>query len=660
MLDICETIEKMQDFLLNEPSEDFSLLDHSIHIVKYNGLDEHDLKEIAKVANSLDHSGKLALIRLAYLCRKQVENTVAMVVDFIRKPCMIDKYRDILALAESDFVKSCRKELVDILSVAIGSIAKQKAIGDSSDIDSCLDYALDAIFSELEKLKFEVYENSGLPVGNIGTTATSVQVSNSLAECLIRLEQSKDGIYICYISNPGTLDGWFGFFVKSNGNLFSYNERIDEAYIGQHGNMRNGRYAEYSKAYDLFPYELCEFSEETDYKGYSTEVKIGENRNLFEGDNLKLAIRTILTMMLLVQKHCGKKIKGKPVIVNSLLEKNITSIENGKSDSKALVVWKGSSIVKATSSFAIPHFNDAKFVRGEYDKEFNHASGGRLETGVFTGINQDIVDAYGDDFHINHDKILASDSSRRLIGCGECEQEFVGSPERLRLQAYYEARKQLAKHIWIKLKKEFDEFGGREGLQNWFKDRLIERKDLVLNYCIDAFLKKGRKEGDVEFGKEEKQPGASSLRFAAVQQPFEISIVNKPCFLNISLSEYKYGVYTCAVTGAKASWFFRFSFYTYKQVIKFLGCPLPKFCTGWRTDRFYNGNSILDVTDPVGDIRHPLGDGYIFNFGLGLSKRALARLEKNHVPVSEIWTRPEVNEDYVKLMEQLYPKSTER
>lgn len=620
-------LSTMSDFLLNEPSGDFDLREDGIRLVKNNGLDEYDIKRLADTANDFDRTGKLALIHLAALCRRQIANTVAPVSSFLSCTSTLDKYRRCLECVNSQDVKNCRAELVERLAAAIGSASSKKAIGSAADVDAVLEDALESVFDEFKKLKFETYTNSGLQVGTLGVTAKSVQVCGSLAECLIRLEKSNDGIYICFITNPGTLDGWFGFFVKSNGNLFSYNERIDEEYVGQHRGFRNGRYAEHGKAYGLFPYELCEFSEETDYKGYSKEVTIGENRSLFDGENLEMAVRTFLAIALIAQKHRGLKVSGETVVVDSLLPKNLAKLAGDDSGTKALVAWQQSQLVAATANFALPRFEDDKVVRGEYDKDFN---GCEANKGVFCGINQDILDAYGDGFRADYAKVLASGSSLRLIGDGDTQQEFVGTPERLRLRAYYEVRGQLAEYVWRRLNVEYEAFGGEEGVLKWYRERLEKRRDAIYRSCIDAYVKSnGGEERRVRYGDTLVQENSPSSAFASQTQPMTITVSRKNLWNKISLSKFVDRRYICAKTGAKASYFFGFSFHTYEQVRDFLKCPLPKFCTGWRSDYLYNGNSILDVTDPVGDMDHPMsGSKYLFDFTVALSKQAIRELLK--------------------------------
>ena len=125
------------------------------------------------------------------------------------------------------------------------------------------------------KCNEDVYVNSGKPVLQPETVSTKIHVFNYMSECVIRLQTlAKDGAYVCYISNNGTADGYFAIVIKSNGNIFSVNDRIAEVFIGQHGHSRNGRWAENHK--DIFPYEhAVEFSK-YDYLGYAENYSINE------------------------------------------------------------------------------------------------------------------------------------------------------------------------------------------------------------------------------------------------------------------------------------------------------------------------------------------------------------------------------------------------
>ena len=633
-----EIIEKMSQFLLEEPSGEFHAIDHkSEDIIWHRAFRTYGLERMAEFSNKFDETQELTLLYLARFCKFIIENTTCPVTEALIGSPQLEMYRECLGLATSKEVMECNRALVEKMAQAVSAISSRKLLGnDMEALGKAVDDAVDAVFETFANLRFEIYLNSGKPIGSLATTSLSVQACNSLAECLIRLEKSPDGIYVCYISNPGTLDGWFGFFVKSNGNLFSYNERIDEAYIGQHGNMRNGRYAE-GKAYDLFPYELCKASEETDYKGYSKDISIGDNLNLMGGDgnDFSIVMRMLLSMAVIAKHHGGKTIDGDPVIVNSLLPNNLALLENKESaaDTTAVVEWQGSPIVEYTAKCAAPSFEVSNVLNGEYNREFNE-----MPKCIFTGSRQEIVDAYGAGFTIDNTKVLSSDSSLRLIGNGESEQEFIGSKDRLRAQAYYEVREQLCDYIEQKMEDDLQSFGGQEALGRWYRERLDKKKDAILRYCLKAFdaMKtddEGNGYGCIYINSDKDAPGLDSrfLRGSRAVACRASSRTGMGFWGYFMLSQSKDYQRRCWITGCAPSYYFRFDFYNFKQVEEFLGCSLPKFCVGWERDHNSSGNSILSMVDPIDDMIHPLMDRrnpFRFDFAVALSKSAINKIRK--------------------------------
>ena len=591
---------------------------------------DYELERIIEFANAYDDTGMLTLLYLASECQAYIDDTIVSVGSALASPDIMKPYSDCKALIESQLVKESKQNITNQISAIIAEISGKKLIGEGDSVAAELEKAIYALFECFRKLKLEVYMNSGRAIEEFKKFSSSVQVTNSLAEMLLRLEGSPDGIYVGYVSNPGTLDGWFGFFCKSNGNMFSYNERIDEAYVGQHRHLRNGRYAE-DKAYELFPYELCEVSDERDYKGYAKEITMGGNRKLFDTGDLSVFVRMVLSMAVISRKHAGNTLKGKAVVIDSLLPANLARLSDSGKDTKALVKWEGSQLVKAATSFKPPQFEEEKVLSGFYNKEFCHdKKGKKVDTGWFYGLNQDIVDKYGDGFKIRQEQIFESNSSGRLIGQGDTEKEFIGEPSRFRLRAYMEVRRQLANHVGKKLYDEFDKFGGIDKLKEWYAARLTERLDKVLSYCGDLYRQwmADNEKTRAEYGAGEVQEGSDT--FCRKYRPLVVRIGRKPFWGDVRLSKFVDGNYTCPVLHCKASLHFIFRFSTYKQVQKFLGCALPKFCVGWCEEPPYNGNSLLDVTDPVGDIEHPLYRHFDFTFSIGLSKRALNKIISSH------------------------------
>ena len=617
-MNIIDTNNYFIRFLSESPYEGFNLKTLS-------SCWEYELKRISEFTNDYDDTGELTLLYLASMCQSHIDDTVVPVGSALTYPDIMKPYLDCKALIDSQLTKEIKQNMTDRISAIIAAISGKKLLGNGHSVYDELEKAVYALFECFRNLNFEVYMNSGRTVERFDKFSSSVQVTNSLAEMLLRLEGAPDGIYVGYVSNPGTLDGWFGFFCKSNGNMFSYNERIDEAYVGQHRHLRNGRYAE-DKAYGLFPYELCKFSDERDYRGYTKEITMGSNRKLFDTGDFSIFVRMVLSMAVISRKHTGHALKGKAVFIDSLMPANLARLSDGGKDTKALVKWEGSQLVKAATKFKMPRFEEEKVISGFYNREYCHDKAGKkVDTGWFYGLNQDIVDTYGDGFKIRQEQILDSNSSRCLIGDGDTEQEFIGPESRFRLRAYTEVRSQLADHVSKKLNDDFHRFGGVDKLKEWYAARLTERLNKVLLCCADLYTQwmADNERTRVEYGAGEVQEGSSS--FCRKYPPIVVRIGPKPFWGDVRLSEYVNGNYVCPIMHCRASLYFIFSFSTYMQVQRFLDCALPKFCVGWYKEPPYNGNSLLDVVDPVGEIEHPIRH-FDFSFSIGLSKKALNKI----------------------------------
>lgn len=603
---VAEASEAFKKFLTDTEEPDDAK--HEIYI------DSYDIKKIVESANSLDSSGIIEMLSLADLVRGWVENTYLPVMKVFSDSSYAKVYKDVIEKINSEIVTKCRSSMIKTLSLAVAMALDKPEIGSGDEVEKVFDSSLYFVVQELTRLKFEVYANSGLPFNKTNNLSKTVHVFNSLAECVSTIERSADGIYVCYISVEGTLDGWFGFFFKSNGNIFSYNDRIDEEYVGQHLRMRNGRYAE-GKGYDLFPYDLCNFSEKTDYKGYSTSFSIGENREIvMSGGKLDSFCKTVLSIVLLTNKHDGKTVSGETVIIDSLLTKNIKQLESGEATT-ALVEVKNSEIALAHSEYKIPEFDLSVLMKGGYDKQFDHSSGG---DGYFKGVNQILIDVYGDGFKIDYDRVLSSTSSKRLLGDSECRQEFVGNKKRYDMRSYQEIRQQLANHIRARMEKEFSDFGGVDGLRKWYKETVLSIKGKLLSLCAECFANT-KNEESYYFG-----PQTEIEHFGSGMNRCFVSVADKKYgrYGAINHYDYKKNKFSSLFTDSEANVFFNISFDAYFQVEEFIERDLPNFCKGWFRIMPYNGNCILDTVDPVGELTHPFAREApnIFNIKVGFGK----------------------------------------
>lgn len=581
------------------------------------------------VARELDDSGGLEMMCAVEYWKGMLSHTYLSLERLLEDKSVVSQYEKLNSLVGSKVYKDYRKKLVKGLESAIAYACECRVISDGTSVESIIDEAVSDILDEFEKLKFEVYMRSERPVDVLNGISSRVIVCGSLAECLTGLEHASDGVYLCFVSVMGTLDGWFGLFFKSNGNLFSYNDRIDEVYKGQHVRLshRNGGYVE-GKGFSIFPYDLCDFSEDRDSKGYSKSFDIGKERDmLLAGGDYKAFVRVVLLAVLMIRRHAGRCIdaKNEVVYVDSLFPQNLQKIEDKESKTTELIKVKSSEVASIHEKFSIPDFDVKDVITGKYDALFDCDRGnGRLnlESGVFKGNNQSMVDAYGGGFVIDKERLVASTSSMRLLGgkkgaesCIEC----IGTRRRFELLAYYEIRRQLANHITKQMYGEYLKFGDKEGLVKWYHERLWTISDKLLTICSLVYDEVGI-DGVKNFGREEEE----GCFLGATTFPMRVIVQGRINFYDNFINKVKEDKsIKCLSSDATANVLFTFRFGKGEQVSELLGCELPKFCTGWKENYNYNGNCLLDVVDPVGELTSPFQREFNFTFTVGFSKKAL-------------------------------------
>ncbi|MBP5459299.1 MAG: hypothetical protein J6Y62_03960 [Clostridia bacterium] len=609
-----------------------------------------------------DQEGDLSLVYLDRFCRNLMKDLWVTVEAVVEGDPEIARFREMRGLLNSEEVKGARGSLMDSCRALLAAMGGTRLIGEG--LDQAVDSSVAAVAEGMKKLgSAEIYMDSGRPV-EIGKVCPKILSFRTLSECLLALEAGPDRACLCHIAAKG-LDGWFGWFVKSNGSLFSLNDRVDEMYVGQHANFRNGRAVAEAKALSLFPYEeACRFEGE-DYKGYAVNVSIDENSlDIFDPVKMGAAVglRMLLCLYLIGRKYAGRPVEGRHVYVDSLMPKNISRLGEG---CQALVKASDSALVKANGALSIS-FDRGKFLSNGYQKDFC-ASSGRRHSGFFGSRNADMVKAYGQDFEFSEDDLLATDANRKLIGEGEASMEFVGDRDRMELQAYYGLRKKLAMHIQKKSQEEYEAFGGKKGMWEWTRAVMAEKFDQIAPkvyvMCVDVSKKmdpgkKGSK-ASLKFDRSSTAEKTISIPWGRAGITVKGTVMQgRPfCGWDVLSKEAPFrrrnpftmhnrpfngmgsGVLKCPVTGAAASCCFEVFFDTLKDVEEFLTAKTPQFCTGWAYDKVTDGNSILDVVDPVAGLVSPLsrtwGDRFDFSFELYLSRSGLNKLEKTYPHVME-------------------------
>ena len=210
---------------------------------------------ISALLRDYEPSGALAVLYAKQVFKKAMQDTRIRLWDILDKPEELKEYQAAYADFHSPVVLEGEKAFADHLQKVVEQICGKAMLGERNleQEKAVIADSVEAVVENLSTLHYDLYRKGG-EVKSIAKYSSQIHVFPTLAQCVLSLDKAEDGMYLCYITMGDTADGYFGYFVKSNGNLISAHERPDEAYPGQHQRSRNGRWSD-SKAYSIFPYE---------------------------------------------------------------------------------------------------------------------------------------------------------------------------------------------------------------------------------------------------------------------------------------------------------------------------------------------------------------------------------------------------------------------
>lgn len=613
-------------------------------------------KRIEEMLQTYDRSGNVAAIYAKAKFAALLKERSVRLYDVFSQPEAFEALNNMWKLFNGEEMRTVELMYLDMIQNFV-----QQATGTmlgTRNMETEQATLMESICSVVEELRIapgacneDLYRRGGafLPIQKV---STHIQVYPHLGECLIDLEQAPDGAYVCYISDDGSVDGYFGFFLKSNGNLLSVNERIDEPYPGAHSSRRNGCWSD-TKKYRLFPYtQIITFSE-PDYPGEAKRKNIDQGKLDFLALGPDVYLPMLLALSILSKRYEGCTFENVPLVyTDTLMPVNISA---------ALASGKPGLAVPADSTIALNHraftvdFTPEAVLDGSLGWRYNSASnhgGFRYSCGVFNNKNQMMVDMYGAGFQFDPAALLKSDSLALPKGAAEEHRpvgEFVGTRKRMEMLAYYNVRRQLADYMRERIHEAYVAFGGVDAVRKWWKDTLLRHIDAIHAMAVQRFS---------EAGATSTSQLPFKIQFAESSDPHAVG-VSWDFVLSPDDGEFRHPKYRCPITGASVSYIFGFHPATWTDLANLIGEELPKIVVGWKAaGHTSSGNSLLDACDAVDSVGTPFETGqsacplygvepspyqdrigpavFNFAFAVGYSKSGMNKLmkeygkEKNH------------------------------
>ena len=578
--------------------------------------------------------------------------------NYLKEPnCLID-YLSMWQTFESPEILKAEELLIENIvkltniSPAIGEMDK------AHEIDLFRD-AVEYLGEELTKCNIEAFSiDSSSIMSDKLHFYTDVNVFYTTTECILKIENSEDGIYLCYINEFNSTGGYFAYIIKSGKNIISINDRVREYFIGMHTRSRNNRYIE-DKKWNLFPYnDMIKCGEDRDYKGYTKSLICEVKPHPIVELSSKSIYPIMLAAYLIQLRFCGKAVKDlniAQVYIDSLLKNSI----NCEQVNALIPVSQQNSLVCTTNSSLTFDFTSENVTDNSLHSRYHFKDNEKpyYETGHYNDTNKILIDTFGQDFKLNDSSVMIRQWPQLTDGSiGSSDTiiaEFIGTAGTMELEYYRHCRKQLAEHIENNMVKAYDEAGGFKGVKQWYFDAVNENIDNLRQMAVDWFIKfnLGEKRnyehgaGWLPTGCDMNvtvNVGQGAHWFVGLDRDFKL---NKPLVKNRGYVD----TYACPVNGTTANVWFLFQPNTVENVEILANKNAPKILTGFsyasRGDFGSKGNNLISNCDPVQFIENPFShyapryykdkfkgqQDYRFMVAVGFSKRGLNQLIKKRL-----------------------------
>lgn len=559
-------------------------------------LDIHIAGEtMKKLIEKFDESGELSVLYAKQFYMNYLKHLSIKLFDLFESDSDdLKVYRNLYNTMRSEAIRTIEDRWV----VAVSTILNRLRIYLlANKFDTSVLYSnISDIVSDITKCNVDVFGKGDITHSNF-IYCTTIQIFNTLAECILNLSSSSNGMYLCYISLDGEPDGYFTYIYKCGSTMISINDRVNESYRGQHNKSRNNRWMEY-KGYNIFPYKLIEYGDERDYKGYPTSMKLSKDISLSLGDQGVDASKIILTMIIL-QNFIENKMDFDEYELSYsdvLLAANRSELFD--SHASELMVIKDNEVVqyhdaidfKISKDDVIQGLDESDpIVSNNKYSDFKHSK----------DVSEDVKDLCPDFKFDPHELLTIRENSSK---------EFIGTYSKMREQAYMEARKDYSRYCRRKIAQEYLDFGGMSSIRAWFECAIRVHVNDVKNAAIRKYTS-GTRNGFDAYSQIIDEDFMYSIRVdfddTSYQGP---TCDNYLC--NRELGDRRWR-YTCPITGSTANVWIEFKIRSANDLCQMLGVDLselPRILQKFKSDRDYHTNNLLNPYDPLSVVGSPIED----------------------------------------------------
>ena len=469
-----ESISKILDEFAEVLEVDFS--QKSFDLSGYSYTVYEASKNMKRIIDEYDESGKTALLYAKNFYYKLLDNLRFNLLEYVKDPKCLEKYLNLYNLFQSQEVRDIEDNFIHNFSLILSKL-NINLLEYSDDKYKLLD-SIEPVVNNISDLNIEVWSRGDKDLKTVTNIFPSLKVFDSMAECVMWVQRYNQVMLLAAITDHNSLGGYFSFVYKYGDTIISINDRVPEEYRGQHKNSRNGRWTE-NKKYDIFPYRIFEFSG-SDYKGYHTQMKIKYDKIPFQNLDADV-IKIILAMMLINIKLLNSHVEYPVVISEDMMINNADKLQDlgtqmieYATSRKCPMVLKNVNMIQKSIKFTADQVLKNEFPR---DNEYH----------LCTNYGNLFADLYGEGFILYKHKINATGITLSDGDVSFEHSEVIGTKDYLEMNAWMDARSQLRDYIVDKIAQEYIAFGGLSAIKTWWKEACYKNIAHILSICLNKY-----------------------------------------------------------------------------------------------------------------------------------------------------------------------------
>ena len=573
------------EFNPNQKSFDLGNFSLDIHIAG---------ETMKKLIEKFDESGELSVLYAKQFYMNYLKHLSIKLFDLFESDSDDLKiYRNLYNTMRSEDVRKIEDRWVVAASTILNRLGIYLL---ANKFDTSVLYGnISDIVSDIMKCNVDVFGKGDVTHSNF-LYCTTIQIFNTLAECILNLSSSSNGMYLCYISLDGKPDGYFTYIYKCGSTMISINDRVNESYRGQHNKSRNNRWMEY-KGYNIFPYKLIEYGDERDYKGYATSMKLSKDVSLSLGDQGIDASKIILTMIIL-QNFIENKMDLDAYELSYsdvLLKKNRSKLFD--SDTSELMALKRSEVAQYHNRVDFKLSEDA-IISGLDESDSIIVNNEYSDFKYSKDVSKNVKDLYPG-FKFDSQEVLAIKDDNQA--------EFIGTYSKMREQAYMDAREQFAAYCRKQISSKYLEVGGMKFFNEWFRVALRLHVNDVKNAALRKYTSGTRNGFDY----------CSQVVDPDFMYSIRVDFDDYGPSADIYMCNRKYNnhdSFVCPITGNVANVWFTFRVRSANDLKELLGTDdcIPELLKMFKSDRDYHTNNLLSPHDALAVVGSPI-ENYMWN-----------------------------------------------